>query len=162
MSRCRGRSSDKALEAALEERETHVINLGSNRMKNFGLSLTLFAAAAVSSCDDGQQRQKEWSASGPTQLCTDRDGRRVPDENCQRHYGGGGMGLAFLPFFIGRGGYIPSYGGIVRDGSRTATSGLAYGHAAAFTSGARGSSAFGGVSRGGFGSSAHASVGAGE
>ena len=129
-------------------------------MKTFGLSLTLLAAAAVTAC--GQQQPKEWSASGPTRLCTDRDGRRVPDINCERGSQGGGMGLAYLPFFIGRGGYIPPYGGGVRDGSRTAASGMAYGRAAAFTSLAGGSSASGGVSRGGFGSSAHAFGGMGE
>lgn len=120
-------------------------------MKNFGLSLTLLAAAAVSGagCKRSYDRPQEWSASAPTQLCTDANGRRVPDENCGRSYSSHG---GFYPWFIGRGAYIPPMGGVFRGGSTRPDAGTAYGRAAAFT--AR-TPSFGSVSRGGFGSSAH-------
>ena len=123
-------------------------------MKTFGLSLTLIAAAAVTAC--GQQKPQEWNASAPTRLCTDNAGRRVPDANCDRRQGGGG--LAFFPYFIGRGAIIPPYGGYTVGGSRTPSGGVAYGRAALFTSTAPAARGFG-IRRGGFGASAHGGAG---
>ena len=127
-------------------------------MKRFDLSLTLAAAAAASLAGCNRPapaaQAQDWSAGGPTQYCTDVQNRRVPDDYCRQRTGGGG--LAYFPWFIGRGGYIPPYGALARDGGRSPAPGVAYGRAAAFTSAPRGSGA---VSRGGFGSSAHASAG---
>ncbi len=116
-------------------------------MKSFGLSLTLIAAAAATGCDR-RQPASEWSASGPTRLCVDATGRRLPDADCERTYAHGG-GYAF--YYLGRGGLIPPEGGLVRGGGYTAAPGVAYGRAAAFTE----FSPSAGVARGGFGGSAH-------
>ena len=125
----------------------------------FDLKITVTVAAAflAASC---QPKPKEWTASGDTALCVDKEGKRIPDENCkgrpgeQRH--GSGMGTAAALFgawyFLGRGGRIPAVGAPVAGGSFSPRPGAAYGRAAGFTS----------ISRGGFGASARGFGGAGE
>ncbi|WP_375394202.1 hypothetical protein [uncultured Sphingomonas sp.] len=113
------------------------------------LKITTGVAAAllVSGCG---QRDNGWTATDNTAICTDRQGNRVPDAECQRHVGGGGMGTAFLWYYLGRNSVIPYYGQHVGGGSFRPAAGAAYARAPAGSAMTRSAA----ISRGGFGSSA--------
>jgi hypothetical protein len=106
------------------------------------VSAVLLAAACGSKADPN----KSWTASGNTAVCTDEQGRRVEDRNCAQNRGYVG-GHHYGWYYMGRGGYIPGIGGYARGGSYSAAAGTHFTRAGAAS-----------ISRGGFGSSAHASA----
>lgn len=122
------------------------------RTKTFNLVMVAAVAAAVTACGRPADQYGD-------RVCTDRAGRRVPDQQCQGQAAGGSSN-AFLWYFLGRsmgsnGGGVPGVGGYVSGGSYQPTSGVRYGApgTAARFSGAT-------SSRGGFGSTAaHFSAG---
>jgi hypothetical protein len=123
-----------------------------------GVAAALLASACGrSDTDDG------WTATDNTAVCTDRQGNRVPDSNCQQQavnsggYHGSG-GNAFLWYYLGRNSAIPYYGERVTGGSFNRTAGASYFRAPAGTGMTRAAV----ISRGGFGSSAHSFGGFGE
>ncbi|MFV4649086.1 hypothetical protein ACNJUT_21075 [Mycobacterium tuberculosis] len=133
-------------------------------MKRFeGVKLTAVlavSATVLAGCD----RKDDWQASStttnaPTRVCVDSAGKRVPDDQCPPqgqavHSGGGGVGNAFLWYYIGssmanRSYTVPPMGAPVSGGGFIPTAGVAY-HAAP-----------GAVSRGGFGGIGRSFGGAG-
>lgn len=126
------------------------------RKKAFVLSTTIAAALAVSACQrnsyddyDGYRAQRD------TAVCVDRKTqRRMSDDYCRRGRTAG-AGNAFMWYYLGRNSTLPFHGDTVRGGSFTRTAGATYFHAPASTNVSRAVA----VSRGGFGSSAHGSVG---
>ncbi|WP_116092323.1 hypothetical protein [Sphingomonas crusticola] len=117
-------------------------------MKTIHLNLTLAAASAITlaACD---QPVDHWTAEQDTAICTDRNGTRVPDAQCQTHHVGS-VGTAFLWYYLGRNSVVPYYGERVAGGSFTRTAGATYFHAPVRTAMTRSAA----VARGGFGSSA--------
>lgn len=78
-----------------------------------GLALTASAcnrAPAYGYYNDG------YYAGGNTQVCTDRAGRRVPDNMCQQAYYGGGFN-PYIWYYVGSNYPVPYYGTIVHGGS---------------------------------------------
>lgn len=127
-------------------------------MKHIELKITLVAAAAVGllGCD---RQPEQWTAEQDTAVCVDRQGDRVADSNCPpANYHGGAASSAFLWYYLGRRSLIPYYGERVYGGSFTRTAGATYFHAPVRS----GTTRAGAISRGGFGSSAHAFGGFGE
>lgn len=122
------------------------------KFEGLGLSAVLAVAAAMSGCDRGG----DWQASvGPTRVCVDRNGHRVPDADCAptaAGHGGGG-GNAFLWYYLGtlqgRSAGAPAVGGMVAGGSYRPEAGVSYRTAPA-----------GGIARGGFGATAESFGGA--
>lgn len=117
----------------------------------FDLKWTTALAAALlaggcnrASADDG------WTADTDTAICTDAQGKRLPDDRCRQHRVGGGGGMAHW-YFLRRGGIIPFVGERARGGSFRATGGIRYQTAPVSTAMTRSAA----ISRGGFGSSAH-------
>lgn len=117
------------------------------------MAATLMALPACS-------RQDGWEdvvADRDTAVCVDQQGRRVDDESCRanRAHGGGGMGSAFLWYYLGRSAAVPYYGDSIHDrrfagrGSFTPQFGANYAPAPAQTRMTRSQA----VSRGGLGSS---------
>ena len=115
------------------------------------LNITLAAAGAVLLTACGRSND-DWNgnqlAQQDTVICTDRDGNRVPDSECE-HRGTGGVS-PFLWYYLGRSASLPYYGEHVRGGSFTRTANATYFHAPASTSMTRSAA----ISRGGLGSSA--------
>lgn len=130
--------------------------LPGGRMKTIHLNLTLVAASAVTlaACD---QQPDHWVAQQETAVCVDQSGNRVPDADCQTYHPGG-VGNAFLWYYLGRNSAVPYYGERVSGGSFTRTAGATYFHAPVSTAMTRSAA----IARGGFGSSAHAFGGFGE
>jgi hypothetical protein len=97
--------------------------------KKIILSATLAAAlAATAACSRSPgYYDNGYYAGQNTAVCVDRMGNRVPDTQCNG--GGGGMGNAFLWYYLGRSSAIPYYGQHVYGGSFTRTSGATYFHA---------------------------------
>lgn len=126
-------------------------------VKSINLKITLAAASAalVGGCE---QSAPDWTAQQDTAVCVDRQNNRVPDQDCDRSYGGGGHSSAFLWYYLGRNSRVPYYGDRVTGGSFTRTAGATYFHAPVTTAMTRSTA----VSRGGFGASAHAFGGFGE
>lgn len=127
------------------------------------LTITTAIAAALlaSGCGRREPEPDGWTAQTDTAICTDREGRRVPDDKCPRqtvasttHHGGGVS--PFLWYFLGRSAVIPPYGERARGGSFGGVAGMRYARAPANTAVTRA----GAVSRGGFGASAHSFGGA--
>ena len=117
---------------------------------NRDLKITTAVAAALLAGACGQ-RETQWTADRDTAICTDGQGKRVADRNCQqRHVGGHGGGSAFLWYYLGRSQAIPYYGERAAGGSYVGRPGVAYARAPAGASMTRAAA----VSRGGFGSSA--------
>jgi hypothetical protein len=117
-------------------------------VKSGSLVAVVLVAAALSACDD--KKTASWGEGDSVRYCTDAQGRRVPDQQCQTHSGGGGN--AFLWYYLGRlstqgGGQIPPMGGVASGGGYRPTAGLSY------------SSVSEAVARGGFGATGS---GAGE
>ena len=129
-------------------------------MKDLRITTGIAAALLAAGCSR-QDPDNGWTADRDTAVCVDQQGHRVPDGQCprQRSAGiGGGMGSAFLWYYIGRQSAVPYYGDVVRGGSYAPSAGRSYFRAPASTAMSRASA----VSRGGFGSSAHASGGSGS
>lgn len=120
------------------------------------VAVLLVSSALTAGCD---RHNQEWSSGEPTRYCVDRQGRRVPDDQCGRTYAGGGAS-PFLWYYLGsmagRRSYVPAMGGYAAGGGYAPIAGVRYGAPA---SGARGFS--GAVARGGFGGIG-AAMGAGE
>jgi hypothetical protein len=126
-------------------------------LKKFDLILTTAVASAI--LLTGCSRSDDWNTNRDTAVCTDRQGHRVPDANCERSaHGGGGGGNPFLWYYLGRNSAIPPYGERPFGGSYTRTAGATYFHAPVSTDFTRSAV----ISRGGFGESAHAFGGFGE
>lgn len=121
------------------------------KFEGLGLSAVLAVAAVVSGCD----RSDDWQASaGPTRVCVDHQGRRVPDSDCAPVATGHGGGVnPFLWYYLGtlqgRRDGAPGVGGVVRGGSYTPEAGVSYRSAPAE-----------GIARGGFGGTAESFGGA--
>ena len=116
------------------------------------LTFTTALAAALLAAGCGQRNDDAdgWVAQSDTALCTDRDGKRVADNNCARQAHAGGGASPFLWYFLARNAMIPPYGERVGGGSFARAPGRAYGFAPAATQVTRA----GAISRGGFGASA--------
>ncbi|WP_353205586.1 hypothetical protein [Sphingomonas sp.] len=113
------------------------------------LPLTSAVAAALLASGCGPSRSV---ADTDVAVCRDASGKRVEDVRCARS-GGGGGGLAmagFAWYYLGRGSTVPRVGEALAGGSSSPRAGVGYARASSAT-----------VSRGGFGSSAHASGGGG-
>ena len=136
-------------------------------MKKFNLPLTTAISAAILVCSacNSSNKDKDWQASDNTRVCVDRDGKRVPEDQCRNQsynggaYNGGGSGISpFLWYYIARGGYVPAYYRPAYGGSyQPADSVGSYAPAPA-------NAPAGAVTRGGFGGigGGHAEGGAGE
>lgn len=125
------------------------------------LTITTAIAAALLATGCSEPEEDGWTAQNDTAICTDREGKRVPDDQCPRQalvdgYHGGGGSSAFLWYFLGRNSVIPPYGERVQGGSFSRAAGRSYGRAPSSTFVTRA----GAISRGGFGASAHSFGGA--
>ncbi|WP_294236173.1 hypothetical protein [uncultured Sphingomonas sp.] len=109
---------------------------------------TAMAAALLASGCNRAKADDNWTADQDTAICTDAQGKRLPDDRCRQTRVGGGGGAFW--YFLGRGRAIPFYGERATGGSFRAAPGARY--AAAPSGSAMTRSAA--VSRGGFGSSA--------
>jgi hypothetical protein len=116
-------------------------------VKSGSLVAVVLVAAALSACDD--KKTASWGEGDSVRYCTDAQGHRVPDQQCQTHSGGGN---AFLWYYLGRlstqgARQIPPIGGMATGGGFQPRSGLSY------------SSVSEAAARGGFGATG---AGAGE
>lgn len=119
------------------------------------IAAALLAGACSSTPDNGWGE----TAERDTAICTDRNGQRVPETNCQQHVShGGGAANAFLWYYLARSSVVPYYGDRVGGGSYQRAAGTSYFRAPAASSMTRSAA----ISRGGFGSSARGFGGAGE
>jgi hypothetical protein len=119
------------------------------------LTITTAIAAALLASGCKERQEDGWTASNDTAICTDKAGKRVPDDQCPRQplaggYHGGGGSSAFLWYFLGRNSVIPPYGETARGGTFTRAPGASYARAPSNTFVTRS----GAISRGGFGTSA--------
>jgi hypothetical protein len=122
-----------------------------NKFEGLRLTMVLTVAGALSGCD--QHKDQGWEASaGPTRVCVDQQGKRVPEDQCAANRPAGGVS-PFLWYYLGslnRGGYAPAYGGVVGGGSYQPRPGVVYGALPP-----------GGIARGGFGATARSFGGLG-
>ena len=132
-------------------------------MKKKQIFMTTAMAAALAGLPACSSNNNGWNeeviADQDTAVCVDQQGQRVDDDLCDDdRYRGGGMGNAFLWYYIGRSAAIPYYGDSIHDRrySRYAryngfapNPGVTYGRAPASTRMTRSQA----VSRGGLGSS---------
>jgi hypothetical protein len=115
------------------------------------ITTAVSAVLLAAGCGPKANSNNGWTAADNTAVCTDQQGRRVEDRYCngnQAYAGGHHYGW----YYLGRGGYVPGFGGSVRGGSYSAPAGSHF---------TRAGVAAASVSRGGFGSSAHAFAGRG-
>lgn len=134
-------------------------------MKKHLTMTTAMAAAllALPACSSGDDWNDDVVADSDTAVCVDKDGVRVDDSQCapqrtvtNNYHSGGGMGNAFLWYYIGRNSAVPYYGDSVREprfsgGSYKAQPNTHYNAAPASSRMTRSAA----VSRGGMGSSGH-------
>lgn len=127
------------------------------------LSMTTAMAAALLSlpgCSSNDDWNEDVVADRDTAICVDKDGNRVDDSQCGQRTvyhsgGGGGVGNAFLWYYLGRNSAVPYYGESIRDpryvgrGSFAPVAGVSYAAAPAASRMTRSAA----VSRGGLGSS---------
>ncbi|MEP9402212.1 hypothetical protein [Sphingomonas sp. VNH70] len=118
-------------------------------MRNDLKITTGVAAALLLAGCGGRDRDDGWTARSDTAVCTDQNGVRVPDSNCNRRTGGSGVGSAFLWYYLARNAAIPPYGERARGGTFTRVPGRSYAYAPASTAMTRSQA----ISRGGFGAS---------
>ncbi len=109
---------------------------------------TALAAALLTSGCNRNTVDDGWTTETDTAICTDAQGKRLPDDRCRQHRVGGGGGAFW--YFLGRGRTIPFYGERARGGSFRAVGGTRYQTAPTGTAMTRSAA----ISRGGFGSSA--------
>jgi hypothetical protein len=111
----------------------------------FRLTMVLTVAGALSGCDS--HKDQGWEAStGPTRVCVDQQGKRVPEDQCGADHPAGGRVSPFLWYYLGslnRGGYAPGYGRAVSGGSYQPRPGVVYS-----------APSQNGIARGGFGATA--------
>jgi hypothetical protein len=129
--------------------------------RRFSLAAVLMVSSALASC--GRQDDQGWNATQPARYCVDRQGQRVPDQQCNS--GGAGVGNAFLWYYLGslnsqRSYYVPPIGGSAVGGSFRPAAGVPY-VSAPLSSEEGGGRGFTPVSRGGFGATGEG-IGAGE
>lgn len=125
------------------------------------LKITTAIAAALLAAACSEKPDDSWgeTAARDTAICTDRNGQRVPETNCQQRAShGGGAGSAFLWYYLASSSVVPYYGDRVGGGSYQRAPGARYFRAHAASSMTRSAA----ISRGGFGSSARGFGGAGE
>ena len=132
-------------------------------MKKHLTMTTAMAAAllALPACSSGDDWNEDVVADSDTAVCVNKEGVRVDDSQCAPRqaasgYHGGGMGSAFLWYYIGRNSAVPYYGDSVREprfsgGSYKAQPNTHYDPAPASSRMTRSAA----VSRGGLGSSGH-------
>lgn len=113
---------------------------------NLGLLTTAAAALALSGC--GQSQPQYLAQNQNAKICTDKNGKRVKENKCERRGGHGGGGFFWM--FMSGGSRVPGYGGRAYGGSRYATPGRSYTSGRSFS----GRPVTSASSRGGFGSSA--------
>lgn len=132
------------------------VAVGKGMRTDLKITTAIAAALLASGCGRSEPEPDGWTAQTDTAICTDREGRRVADDQCPRQalgsgYHGGGGSNAFLWYFLGRNSVIPPYGERARGGSFSRAGGVSYARAPANTFVSRS----GAISRGGFGASAH-------
>lgn len=112
-----------------------------------GVAAALLASACSSQADDNG-----WTADRDTAVCVDKQGMRVPDNQCpqQRHAVATSFGSPFLWYYLGRNAALPYYGDRVTGGSYAPTVGRTYFRSPGVTSMTRATA----IARGGFGASA--------
>ncbi len=93
------------------------------------ITTAIAAALLASGCGRPEPEPDGWTAQTDTAICTDREGRRVADDQCPRQalasgYHGGGGSNAFLWYFLGRNSVIPPYGETARGGSFSRAGGV--------------------------------------
>lgn len=128
------------------------------------LTITTAIAAALLATACNKTKDDGWAVQDDTAICTDREGKRVPDNKCPRQalangtHGGmnGAATGAFLWYFMARNSVIPPYGERARGGSFNRVAGTSYVRAPSNTFATRESV----ISRGGFGASARSYGGA--
>ena len=116
------------------------------RFDDLKLAIVLtVASSALAGCHDTQT--SDWDA-GPSRVCVDPTGVRVDDQTCpdttSQHGGGGGAHWVYF----GGGRTVPRIGAMAAGASSTPEPGVAYVSAPAE-----------GISRGGFGGTAHGAGG---
>lgn len=109
--------------------------------RSFRVTLPLVSAVAASLGLSACNQQDEWQAQTPSRICTDAEGRRIMDAECQR-------GGTSHWYYYAAGAAIVAHGQRAYGGSFQPRPGVAY---ASPTK----------VSRGGFGSSARGFSGGG-
>lgn len=93
------------------------------------MGLALLAGCGQS---HGTAANQAWQNGNDVAVCRDAAGRRIGDDACRTHTGGGW-------YYIGRGGYIPAAGGVVGGGSPYPAAGHRYALASTVTRGGFGS-----------------------
>ncbi|HEY0086497.1 MAG TPA: hypothetical protein VGB65_11370 [Allosphingosinicella sp.] len=76
------------------------------------------ALAALPACSSNDDWNGETIAQQDTAVCVDQQGKRVDDSQCNdnaHRSSGGGMGNAFLWYYIGRNAAVPYYGDSIHD-----------------------------------------------
>ncbi|WP_241490761.1 hypothetical protein [Sphingomonas sanguinis] len=116
---------------------------------------TAMAAALLASGCNRAKADDNWTADQDTAICTDAQGKRLPDDRCRQTRVG--MGGAAFWYFLGRGRPIPFYGERATGGSFRPATGARYVAAPSGSAMTRSAA----ISRGGFGASASRFGGAG-
>lgn len=109
---------------------------------------TAMAAALLATGCNRAKADDNWTADRDTAICTDAQGKRLPDDRCRQTRMGGGS--AAFWYFLARGRPIPFYGERATGGSFRPSGGVRYVSAPAGSAMTRSAA----VSRGGFGASA--------
>ena len=109
------------------------------------------AALLAAGCGPKFDAKNGWTAAENTAVCTDQQGRRVEDRNCDTRTAYAG-GTHYGWYYLGRGSYVPGIGGYARGGSYAAPAGSHFTRAGVSAAS---------IARGGFGSSAHFAAGRG-
>jgi hypothetical protein len=110
------------------------------------ITTAVSAALLAAGCGPKFDAKNGWNAAENTAVCTDEQGRRVDDRNCNRNYAYGGGYHHYGWYYMPRGAFIPPIGAAARGGSYSAPVGSHW---------ARSSVSAAHIARGGFGSSAH-------
>jgi hypothetical protein len=115
------------------------------------ITTAVSAALLAAGCGTKSNPNNGWTAAENTAVCTDQQGKRVDDRNCDTRTAYAG-GPHYGWYYLGRGGYVPGIGGYARGGSYAAPAGSHFTRAGVSAAS---------IARGGFGSSAHSAVGRG-
>ena len=110
---------------------------------------TALAVILLAASCNRAKADDNWTADKDTAICTDAQGKRLPDDRCRQHRLGSGGGAFW--YFLARGRGIPYYGERATGGSFRPAPGARYGAAPSGSAMTRSAA----VSRGGFGASAH-------
>ena len=115
------------------------------------ITTAVSAALLAAGCGPKFDAKNGWTAAENTAVCTDQQGRRVEDRNCDTRTAYAG-GPHYGWYYLGRGSYVPGIGGWARGGSYAAPAGSHFTRAGVSAAS---------IARGGFGSSAHFAAGRG-